>query len=95
MPHDLDPDAPRVELIDLGDEFRTYQQRTEPDLALLAALHVRKARAFALWADVAGDGPLRHPLRGGAPSCHTARGQPKRADVSATGKLLTRLDATS
>ncbi|WP_265568957.1 hypothetical protein [Streptomyces hygroscopicus] len=50
----------RLELIELGDAFRAYEQRTEPDLALLADLHERKARAFRLWADVSGDGSLRH-----------------------------------
>ncbi|MFE9313336.1 hypothetical protein ACFYM5_38130 [Streptomyces sp. NPDC006706] len=60
MPHDLEPDVLRLELIEFGDAFRAYQQRTEPDLALLADLHERKARAFRLWADVSGDGSLRH-----------------------------------
>ncbi|AYG78874.1 hypothetical protein DWB77_00983 [Streptomyces hundungensis] len=63
VPADLQPDVLRVELIDLGDAFRAYQQRTEPDLVLLAELHERKARAFALWADVSGDGDLRHEAR--------------------------------
>ncbi|WP_175409892.1 hypothetical protein [Streptomyces sp. TRM64462] len=59
VPHDLHPDVLRVELIELGEAFRAYQQRAEPDLALLATLHERKARAFRLWADVTGDGSLR------------------------------------
>ncbi|MGW5215730.1 hypothetical protein ACWEQO_32165 [Streptomyces sp. NPDC004051] len=60
MPHDLQPDVLRLELIELGDAFRAYQQRADPDLVVLAELHERKARAFALWADVTGDGTLRH-----------------------------------
>ncbi|PWI10194.1 hypothetical protein DIZ27_14105 [Streptomyces sp. NWU339] len=60
VPHDLQPDVLRVELTELGDAFRAYQQRAEPDLVVLAELHERKARAFALWADVTGDGTLRH-----------------------------------
>ncbi|MFF7551162.1 hypothetical protein ACFZCU_47360 [Streptomyces canus] len=38
IPHDLEPDVLRLELIDLGDAFRAYQQRTEPNLVLLAEL---------------------------------------------------------
>ncbi|WP_342456873.1 hypothetical protein [Streptomyces sp. WZ-12] len=60
VPYNLRPDALRVELIDLGDAFRAYQQRTEPDLVLLATLHERKARAFAQWAEVAGIPSLQH-----------------------------------
>ncbi|WP_319023139.1 hypothetical protein [Streptomyces phaeolivaceus] len=60
VPHDLEPDVLRLELIELGDAFRAYQQRPEPDLPLLAELHERKARAFGLWADVSGDDSLRH-----------------------------------
>ncbi|MGX1887419.1 hypothetical protein [Streptomyces sp. NPDC055287] len=63
MPHSLEPDVLRVELIELGAAFRAYQQSTEPDLALLAQLHERKARAFALWADVTGDASLRHEAK--------------------------------
>ncbi|MFI6638886.1 hypothetical protein [Streptomyces sp. NPDC050504] len=59
VPPDLGPEALRVELIELGDAFRAYQKRTEPDLLLLAELHERKARAFALWADVTADTSLR------------------------------------
>ncbi|MBA4867141.1 hypothetical protein H1V43_38840 [Streptomyces sp. PSKA54] len=33
MPHDLEPDVLRLELIELGDAFRAYQQRTEPSLS--------------------------------------------------------------
>jgi hypothetical protein len=60
VPYDLQPDALRLELIELGDAFRAYQQRAEPDLAVLAELHERKARAFRLWADASGDDSLHH-----------------------------------
>jgi hypothetical protein len=63
VPYDLQPDVLRLELIELGDAFRAYQRRAEPDLALLAQLHERKARAFALWANVTGDGSLRHEAK--------------------------------
>lgn len=63
IPHDLRPVALRDELIELGDLFRAYQQRDQPDLALLADLQERKARAFTTWADVTGDGGLRWEAR--------------------------------
>lgn len=63
IPHDLRPVALRNELIELGDLFRAYQQRTEPDLALLADLQERKARAFTTWADVTCEGALRWEAR--------------------------------
>lgn len=67
VPYDLQPDVLRLELIELGDDFRAYQQRTEPDLLVLAVLHERKARAFALWADVTDNEHLRgEALRAGA-----------------------------
>lgn len=98
VPHDLRPDALRVELIELGDAFRAYQQRTEPDLVVLAELHERKARAFALWADVTGDGTLRdeaHRARKAARTTlemHENRvGGP--ADGPAVERLLTRQQA--
>ncbi|MFE2294116.1 hypothetical protein [Streptomyces sp. NPDC059452] len=59
VPHDLHPVALREELMELGDLFRAYQQRTEPDLAELAELHTRKAKAFTTWAEVTGDTGLR------------------------------------
>ncbi|MER5890008.1 hypothetical protein ABT160_39800 [Streptomyces sp. NPDC001941] len=58
IPHSLRPTELRDELIALGDLFRSYQQR-EPDLATLADLHERKARAFAAWADAGGGSVLR------------------------------------
>ncbi|MZE69445.1 hypothetical protein GTW93_10780 [Streptomyces sp. SID5789] len=59
VPDDLQPDVLRLELTELGNAFRAYQRRPEPDLAVLAELHDRKARAFALWADVTEDASLR------------------------------------
>ncbi|MFE7042181.1 hypothetical protein ACFU9X_22880 [Streptomyces atratus] len=59
IPHDLRPAALRDELVELGDLFRAYQQRNEPDLALLADLHTRKASAFTAWATATGDARLR------------------------------------
>ncbi|MGW5784437.1 hypothetical protein ACWEWK_10635 [Streptomyces sp. NPDC003757] len=59
MPDDLQPEVLRRELTELGDAFRAYQRRPEPDLAVLADLHDRKARAFASWADVTDDASLR------------------------------------
>ncbi len=73
VPHDLEPDVLRLELIDLGDAFRAYQQSAEPDLALLAGLHERKARAFALWADVSGDGSLRQEAERAEKAAQTTR----------------------
>jgi hypothetical protein len=73
VPQDLEPDVLRLELIELGDAFRAYQQRTEPDLALLATLHERKARAFSLWADVSGDGSLRHEAKRAEKAAQTTR----------------------
>ncbi|MFD9534701.1 hypothetical protein [Streptomyces sp. NPDC060010] len=63
IPHDLRPVVLRDELIELGDLFRAYQQRDEPDLALLADLQERKARAFTTWADATSEGPLRWEAR--------------------------------
>ncbi|MFI5634726.1 hypothetical protein ACIA8E_36330 [Streptomyces sp. NPDC051664] len=73
VPHDLQPDVLRVELIELGDAFRVYQRRAEPDLALLARLHERKARAFALWANVTDDGSLRHEAKRAESAAQTTR----------------------
>ncbi|MEU7021053.1 hypothetical protein ABZ990_10420 [Streptomyces sp. NPDC046203] len=63
IPHDLRPVALRDELIELGNLFRAYQQRDQPDLALLANLQEHKARAFTTWADVTCDGALRWEAR--------------------------------
>ncbi|MFD4577280.1 hypothetical protein ACFWNK_33640 [Streptomyces sp. NPDC058417] len=59
VPRHLRPIALRDELTELGDLFRAYQQRTEPDLAVLADLHERKARAFTAWAEASGIESLR------------------------------------
>ncbi|MFC8273810.1 hypothetical protein ACFUJR_15055 [Streptomyces sp. NPDC057271] len=63
IPRDLRPVVLRDELIELGDLFRAYQQRDQPDLALLADLQERKARAFTTWADVTCEGALRWEAR--------------------------------
>ncbi|KOU02298.1 hypothetical protein ADK86_11005 [Streptomyces sp. NRRL F-5755] len=73
VPHDLQPDVLRTELIELGDAFRAYQKRPEPDLALLAELHDRKARAFTLWADISGDHSLRHEAQRAEQAAQTTR----------------------
>jgi hypothetical protein len=98
VPHDLEPDVLRLELIDLGDGFRAYQQRTEPDLALLAELHERKARAFRLWADVSGDGSLRHEAHRAEKAAQTTReihanrgGQPVGDAAGDDGPVVERL----
>ncbi|MYW30779.1 hypothetical protein GT040_16215, partial [Streptomyces sp. SID2119] len=59
VPHDLHPIALRDELIELGNLFRAYQERPEPDLEQLAELHSRKAEAFRTWAEVTGETELR------------------------------------
>ncbi|MHA6757261.1 hypothetical protein [Streptacidiphilus sp. PAMC 29251] len=72
MPAGLEPLDLRDELIDLGDAFRAYHVRTQPDLAALAALHERKARAFETWAAVTGDPKLRQEaLRAGKAAAET------------------------
>lgn len=97
VPHDLEPDVLRLELIDLGDAFRAYQQRTEPDLVVLAELHERKARAFDLWADVTGDGSLRHEAKRAEKAAQTTRemhsrvGQPAGDTVSGNVPVVERL----
>ncbi|RPF39369.1 hypothetical protein EDD92_9622 [Streptomyces sp. TLI_185] len=97
VPRDLEPDALRVELTELGDAFRVYQQRTEPDLALLAELHERKARAFRQWADVSGDGSLRHEAHRAEKAAqttremHTNRGGRPVGDTADDGPAVERL----
>ncbi|MFE9369678.1 hypothetical protein ACFYM2_07880 [Streptomyces sp. NPDC006711] len=101
VPQNLRPDVLRVELIELGDAFRAYQQRAEPDLALLATLHERKARAFALWADVTRTEALREEAERAEKAARTTRAmhanrahRPTCGDTDATGPqvewLLTR-----
>ncbi|WP_327310094.1 hypothetical protein OG730_43780 (plasmid) [Streptomyces sp. NBC_01298] len=73
VPYDLQPDVLRLELIELGDLFRTYQNNPEPDLARLADLHDRKARAFSSWADVTGETALRHEAKRAAGAAQATR----------------------
>ncbi|MFD7626760.1 hypothetical protein ACFV7Q_12120 [Streptomyces sp. NPDC059851] len=75
IPSDLRPVVLRDELAELGDLFRAYQQRTEPDLELLAHLQERKARAFTTWADVTCDGALRWEARRAEQAAAAARSQ--------------------
>ncbi|MEU4659986.1 hypothetical protein AB0G32_39695, partial [Streptomyces sp. NPDC023723] len=75
VPHHLRPTGLRDELIDLGNQFRAYQKRAEPDLTLLADLHTRKARAFHEWADVIGDVQLRADAQRAEQAAATARRQ--------------------
>ncbi|MFJ3880784.1 hypothetical protein ACIPW5_25420 [Streptomyces sp. NPDC090077] len=75
IPHDLQPVVLRDELIELGDLFRAYQQRDQPDLELLADLQERKARAFTTWADVTSQGHLRWEARRAEQAAATARAQ--------------------
>ncbi|MFE9123734.1 hypothetical protein [Streptomyces sp. NPDC007172] len=72
VPYRLRPLELREELTELGDLFRSYQQRTEPDLALLAGLHARKAAAFTTWAEVTGDTRLRREARRAEQAAQTA-----------------------
>ena len=97
VPDDLQPDVLRVELTELGDAFRAYQRRPEPDLAVLAELHDRKARAFARWADVTGDTSLQEEADRAAAAARTTRemdanrhGVPVGEDGPPVERLLTR-----
>ncbi|MEW2302236.1 hypothetical protein AB0958_20045 [Streptomyces sp. NPDC006655] len=95
IPHDLRPVALRDELIELGSLFRAYQQRDEPDLALLAGLQERKARAFTAWADVTCEGVLRWEARRAQQAAAAARLQHQHRtgiagdDGPAVARLLT------
>ncbi|MFJ6615610.1 hypothetical protein ACIQPT_35625 [Streptomyces sp. NPDC091289] len=73
VPHDLRPVALRDELAELGELFRAYQQRDEPDLAVLADLHARKAKAFFAWAEVTADTGLRLDAQRAEQAAATAR----------------------
>ncbi|MFC8415313.1 hypothetical protein [Streptomyces coelicoflavus] len=97
VPDDLQPEVLRVELTELGDAFRAYQRRPEPDLAVLAELHDRKARAFARWADVTGDTSLQEEADRAAAAAQTTRemdanrhGVPVGEDGPPVERLLTR-----
>ncbi|WP_318275207.1 hypothetical protein [Streptomyces pharetrae] len=87
IPHDLRPVALRDELIELGDLFRAYQQRTEPDLALLADLQERKARAFTTWADVTCEGALRWEARRAEQAAAATRLQHQQRTGTLTGGI--------
>ncbi|MER7000349.1 hypothetical protein [Streptomyces sp. NPDC000410] len=96
IPYDLRPVVLRDELVELGDLFRAYQQRSEPDLALLADLHERKARAFTTWADVTGDTRLRLDAQRAEQAAAAARlqhqqrtGHSADGDGPAVARLLT------
>ncbi|MFB6807639.1 hypothetical protein [Streptomyces sp. NPDC056387] len=94
IPHDLRPVVLRDELIDLGNLFRDYQQRDQPDLELLADLQERKARAFTAWADATSDGPLRWEARRAEQAAATARLQHQQRTGNITldsGPAVTRL----
>ncbi|MER7057767.1 MULTISPECIES: hypothetical protein [unclassified Streptomyces] len=100
VPYDLQPDVLRLELIELGEAFRTYQRNPEPDLALLAELHDRKARAFALWATVTDDATLHEEAERAATAARTTRemnanrlGLPQDGDGPVIERLLTRAQA--
>lgn len=97
VPDDLRPEVLRLELTELGDAFRAYQRRPEPDLAVLAELHDRKARAFALWADVTGDASLREEAERAEAAARTTRemdanrrGTPVDGEGPPVERLLTR-----
>ncbi|MEU1518760.1 hypothetical protein ABZ490_42595 [Streptomyces sp. NPDC005811] len=75
VPHELRPTPLRDELTALGDQFRAYQKQPEPDLALLADLHERKARAFTTWAEVTGDTTLRREAQRAEQAAAAARSQ--------------------
>nr|WP_203723216.1 hypothetical protein [Streptomyces coelicoflavus] len=97
VPDDLQPEVLRVELTELGDAFRAYQRRPEPDLAVLAELHERKSRAFARWADVTGDTSLQEEADRAAAAAQTTRemdanrhGVPVGEDGPLVERLLTR-----
>ncbi|MFE7141104.1 hypothetical protein ACFVAG_25440 [Streptomyces sp. NPDC057644] len=96
VPHDLRPVALRDELTELGELFRAYQQRPEPDLAVLADLHARKAEAFFAWAEVTADTGLRLDARRAEQAAATARlqhlhriGQAPDGEGPAVARLLT------
>ncbi|MFE4861182.1 hypothetical protein [Streptomyces sp. NPDC056670] len=96
VPHRLRPLELRDELMELGDRFRSYQQRTEPDLALLADLHARKAAAFTGWAEVTGSQHLRREARRAEQAAQAARlQQQQRASRPADGQAVARVLAGS
>ncbi|WP_217145663.1 hypothetical protein [Streptomyces sp. AC627_RSS907] len=93
IPHDLRPVALRDELVELGDLFRAYQKREQPDLSLLAELQERKARAFTTWADVTCDGALRGEARRAEQAAAAIRlqHQQRTGGISGDGPAVARL----
>lgn len=94
IPHDLRPVALRDELIELGNLFRGYQQRDQPDLALLADLQERKAQAFTTWADASGIMSLRLEARRAEQAATAARFQHQQrtgGTADCDGPAVTRL----
>ncbi|NEB42606.1 hypothetical protein G3I54_37845 [Streptomyces sp. SID14515] len=96
VPHELRPIALRDELTELGELFRAYQQRAEPDLAVLADLHARKAKAFFAWAEATGDTALRLDAQRAEQASATVRlqhlhriGQAPDGEGPAVARLLT------
>lgn len=96
VPHDLRPVSLRDELTELGELFRAYQQREEPDLALLAELHDRKAEAFHAWAEITFDPGLRLDAERAEQAADAARlqhlhrsGQAPDGEGPAVARLLT------
>ncbi|UZI29048.1 hypothetical protein [Streptomyces sp. VB1] len=96
VPHDLRPVTLRDELTELGELFRAYQQRAEPDLAMLADLHARKAKAFSAWAEVTADTGLRLDAQRAEQAAATARlqhlhriGEAPEGEEPAVARLLT------
>ncbi|MEV7912202.1 hypothetical protein [Streptomyces griseus] len=75
VPYELRPIALRDELTELGELFRAYQQRDEPDLAVLADLHARKAKAFFAWAEATGETALRLDAQRAEQAAATVRRQ--------------------
>ncbi|MFJ9140951.1 nucleotide exchange factor GrpE [Streptomyces griseus] len=75
VPYELRPIALRDELTELGELFRAYQQRAEPDLAVLADLHARKAKAFFAWAEATGETALRLDAQRAEQAAATVRRQ--------------------
>ncbi|MFK0181748.1 hypothetical protein ACIQVR_37985 [Streptomyces xanthochromogenes] len=72
VPHSLRPVELRNELTELGNLFRAYQQRTEPDLILLGSLQTRKAAAFTAWAEVTGNSYLLREAKRAGQAADTA-----------------------
>ncbi|MGW6413243.1 hypothetical protein ACWF95_39980 [Streptomyces vinaceus] len=97
VPPDLRPLTLRDELIELGDLFRSYRQCGEIDLAALARLQERKARAFAAWFETSGDTSLRREARRAALAAESTLLQHQHRtcpDTDGNGTLATRLLTT-